>query len=79
MRTGVWENIERLVKSPKCEVCDKETNLGGKGKFDLCKEHNNWRTYINLRYGKLCRFCAIASIGWPHSRFDTTAILAESW
>ena len=52
MRTGVWANIERLVKSPKCAVCDKETNLGGKGRFDLCKEHNNWRTYIKLRWGK---------------------------
>lgn len=50
MSTGVWANIERLVKSPKCAVCDKETNLGGKGEFDLCKEHNNWRTYMKLRH-----------------------------
>jgi hypothetical protein len=52
MRTGVWANIERLVKSPNCVVCDSETNLGGKDKFELCKEHNNWRTYIKLRWGK---------------------------
>ena len=52
MRTGVWENIERLAKSPNCVVCDTETNLGGKGKFELCKEHNNWRTYLKLRRGK---------------------------
>jgi len=52
MSTGVWANIERLVKSPKCAVCGKETNLSGKGKFDLCNEHNNLRTYIKLRRGK---------------------------
>ena len=48
MSTGVWANIERLVNSPKCVVCDKETNFGGKGKFDLCREHNNWRAWIKL-------------------------------
>ena len=52
MRTGVWENIERLAKSPNCVVCGKETNLGGKGKFDLCKGHDNWLTYLKLRFGK---------------------------
>ena len=52
MSNGVWENIERLAKSPICVVCGKETDLGGKGKFDLCKEHNNWRTYLKLRRGK---------------------------
>ena len=52
MRTGVWANIQRLVKSPKCTVCDNETNLGGKGKFNLCLKHNNWRTYIKLRFLK---------------------------
>ena len=49
---GVWGNVTRLVKSPNCAVCDKETNLGGKGKLDLCKEHNNWRTYFKLRRAK---------------------------
>jgi hypothetical protein len=49
---GVWGNITRLVKAPNCEVCMLETNFGGKGKFSLCGEHNNWRTYFKLRLGK---------------------------
>lgn len=49
---GVWGNITRLVKAPNCDVCMLETNLGGKGKLGLCKEHNNWRTLIKLRRGK---------------------------
>jgi hypothetical protein len=48
---GVWGNVTRLVKSPKCDYCGSETFFGGKGKFDLCKEHNNWRTYFKLRRG----------------------------
>ena len=50
MKTGVWENMERLVKSPTCVVCGEETNLGGKGKYELCKEHNSWMTYFFLRF-----------------------------
>lgn len=38
MNTGVWANIERLVKSPKCVACGEDTNFGGKGKYDLCKK-----------------------------------------
>jgi hypothetical protein len=48
---GVWGNISRLVASPKCAVCGLNTNLGGKGKIDLCIEHNNWWTYIKLKRG----------------------------
>jgi hypothetical protein len=48
---GVWGNISRLVASPKCAVCGLNTNLGGKGEFSLCCEHNNWRTYIKLKRG----------------------------
>ena len=49
---GVWGNICRLVESRKCAVCGFDTNLGGKGKLDLCKEHNNWLTYFKLRRRK---------------------------
>ena len=49
MKTGVWANIERLVKSPKCVACGEDTNFGGKGRYKLCIKHNNWRTYISLR------------------------------
>jgi hypothetical protein len=49
---GVWGNITHLVKSPNCEVCMLETNFGGKGKYSLCGEHDNWRTYLKLRRGK---------------------------
>ena len=49
---GVWGNVTQLVKSPNCHLCGSQTNFGGKGKFRLCKEHNNWRTYIKLRWGK---------------------------
>ena len=45
---GVWENIERLVKSPICVVCGEETNLGGKGKYELCTKHNSWRAYLRI-------------------------------
>ena len=50
MKTGVWANIKRLVKSPKCEACGADTNFGGKGKYNLCKKHNTWRTYLSLRF-----------------------------
>ena len=46
--TGVWGKITYLVKAPNRDVCMLETNLGGKGKLGLCKEHNNWRTLIKL-------------------------------
>ena len=49
---GVWGNVTRLVQSPNCRFCGSETNFGGKGKFSLCKPHNNWRTYFKLRRGK---------------------------
>ena len=49
---GVWGNVTRLVKSPNCQFCGLETNFGGKGRFSLCKPHNNWRTYFKLRRGK---------------------------
>jgi hypothetical protein len=49
---GVWGNVTRLVESPTCHFCGLETNFGGKGRFSLCKPHNNWRTYIKLRRGK---------------------------
>ena len=49
---GVWGNVTRLVKSRNCHLCGSQTNFGGKGRFDLCKEHNNWRTYIKLRRAK---------------------------
>jgi hypothetical protein len=49
---GVWGNVSRLVESRKCAACGLDTNLGGKGRLDLCKEHNNWRTYLKLRRGK---------------------------
>jgi hypothetical protein len=49
---GVWGNVSRLVKSPNCHVCGLETSFGGKGNFSLCEPHNNWRTYIKLRWGK---------------------------
>ena len=49
---GVWGNIIRLVASPKCAVCGLDTNLGGKGKIDLCIEHDNWHTYLKLRHEK---------------------------
>jgi hypothetical protein len=48
---GVWGNVTRLVKSPNCQFCGLETNFGGKGRFSLCKPHNNWRSYIKLRRG----------------------------
>ena len=48
---GVWGNVTRLVKSPNCQFCGSETNFGGKGKFSLCKPHNNWRTYFKLSRG----------------------------
>ncbi len=49
---GVWGNVSRLVESRKCAACGLDTNLGGKGRLNLCKEHNNWRTYLKLRRGK---------------------------
>ena len=49
---GVWGNVTRLVNAPNCHLCGSETNFGGKGRFSLCKPHNNWRTYIKLRRGK---------------------------
>ncbi len=49
---GVWGNVSQLVKSPNCHFCGSETNFGGKGEFSLCGEHNNWRTYIKLRWGR---------------------------
>ena len=49
---GVWGNVTRLVKSPNCQFCGAETFFGGKGKFDLCKEHDTWRIYLKLRRGK---------------------------
>jgi hypothetical protein len=49
---GVWGNVTRLVKSRNCHLCGSQTNFGGKGRFDLCKEHNNWRTYLKLRRAK---------------------------
>ena len=47
---GVWGNTRRLVKSPKCAVCGLDANLVGKRNMHLCKEHNNWRTYMKLRH-----------------------------
>jgi hypothetical protein len=52
IKGGVWGNVSRLVKSPNCNFCGSETNFGGKGRFSLCKPHNNWRTYFKLRRGK---------------------------
>lgn len=49
---GVWGNVTRLVESPKCDYCGSETNFGAKGRFSLCKPHNNWLTYIKLRRQK---------------------------
>lgn len=49
---GVWGNVTRLIKAPNCQLCGSETNFGGKGRFSLCKPHNNWRTYLKLRWGK---------------------------
>ena len=49
---GVWGNVTRLVKSPKCDYCCSETSFGAKGRFSRCKPHNNWRTYIKLRRRK---------------------------
>ena len=49
---GVWGNVSRLVRSTNCQFCSSQTNLGGKGEFLLCGEHNNWRTYFKLRRGK---------------------------
>ena len=49
---GVWGNVTRLVESPTCHFCGLETNFGGKGRFSLCKPHNNWRTYFKLRRGR---------------------------
>ena len=51
-KRGMWANVERLVQSPRCAVCGLDTYFGGKGKFELCKKHNNWRTYLKLRSGK---------------------------
>ncbi len=48
---GVWGNVTRLVKSPNCHFCGSETNFGGKGRFSLCKSHNNWRIYFKLKRG----------------------------
>ena len=48
---GVWGNVTRLVNSPNCHFCGSETNFGGKGRFFLCKPHNNWWTYIKARWG----------------------------
>jgi len=45
---GVWGNVTRLVKSPNCDYCGSETNFGAKGRFSLCKPHNNWLTCIKL-------------------------------
>ena len=50
MKTGVWANMKRLVKSPICEACGEDTNFGGKGKYNLCKKHNTWRTFLSLRF-----------------------------
>jgi len=49
---GVWGNVTRLVEAPNCHFCGSNTNFGGKGRFSLCKQHNNWRTYIKLRRGR---------------------------
>ena len=49
---GVWGNVTRLVKSPKCAYCGSDTNFGGKGRFSLCKPHNDWLTYIKLKRRK---------------------------
>ena len=49
---GVWGNVTRLVESPACHFCGLETNFGGKGRFSLCKPHNNWRTYLKLWWGR---------------------------
>jgi hypothetical protein len=49
---GFWGNATRLVKSPKCDYCGSETNFGRKGGNSLCKEHNNWRTFLELRRKK---------------------------
>jgi hypothetical protein len=51
-KDGVWGNVTRLVKSPNCNFCGSETNFGGKGRFSLCEPHNNWRTYIKLKWGR---------------------------
>ena len=49
---GVWGNVNRLVKSPKCDYCGSETNFGARGRFSLCKPHNNWHICLKLRRQK---------------------------
>jgi hypothetical protein len=49
---GVWGNVTRLVKSPKCDYFGSETSFGGKGIFSLCKPHDNWLTYMKIRRRK---------------------------
>ena len=67
MKTGVWANIKRLVKSPKCVACGEDTNFGGKGRYKLCRKHNNWRTYVSLRFKRRKARAKQVFLNYEHS------------
>ena len=47
-----WKVKLDVANAEPSAVCGSRLMFGGKGKFSLCDEHNNWRTYIKLRRGK---------------------------
>lgn len=79
MKTGVLANIERLVQSPKCVACDEDTNFGGKGRYELCRQHNNWQTYLSLRFKRWMADSTIANTGVQWQKRDILALSAVTW
>jgi hypothetical protein len=47
----IWKLKLDGAKAEPCAVCGSMQRFGGKGEFSLCGEHNNWRTYIELKRG----------------------------
>ena len=48
----VWKLKLDGAKTDPCAVCGPRLEFGGRGDSLLCDGHNNWRTYIKLRWGK---------------------------
>ena len=49
----IWKLKLDSVQPATCDLCGEERRWGaGKGKFNFCDEHNNWRAYLKLRRGR---------------------------
>ena len=48
----IWKLKLDSAQPDPCAVCGSSTRFGYKGELSLCREHDNWRTYLKLRRGK---------------------------